>query len=81
MRSSVGARGGSPRAAGVPRRHSPAYSRIEQLIQREQCVILDGGISTELEGLDIPGFELRDDARSRAWMRNRPVPSTPARRA
>jgi S-methylmethionine-dependent homocysteine/selenocysteine methylase/SAM-dependent methyltransferase len=67
MHSSVGARGGPPRAAGFPRRQSPAYSRLEQLIQREQCVILDGGISTELEGLEIPGFELRDDAMWGTW--------------
>ena len=43
------------------------YARIEALISQEQCVILDGGTATELEGLDIPGYELRDDALWGTW--------------
>ena len=50
------------RSGGVPRHHSPAYSRIEQLLSREQCVVLDGGMATELEEIETPGYELRDDA-------------------
>jgi homocysteine S-methyltransferase len=48
-------------------RNSPAYSRVEQLLAREECVILDGGIATELEELEIPGYELRDDAMWGTW--------------
>jgi S-methylmethionine-dependent homocysteine/selenocysteine methylase/tRNA1(Val) A37 N6-methylase TrmN6 len=55
------------RAGGVPRHHSPAYSRIEQLVSREQCVVLDGGMATELEELETPGYELRDDAMWGTW--------------
>ena len=42
-------------SAGPARvQRSPAYSRLEQLIERDQCVILDGGIATELGELDDP---------------------------
>ena len=67
MFSSVGARASRPAPAGAPSRHSPAYSRIEQLLARDQCVILDGGMATELEELEIPGYELRDDAVWGTW--------------
>ena len=39
-------------------RRSPAYSCVEQLLARDQCVILDGGIATELGELEIPGDRL-----------------------
>ena len=48
-------------------REQSAYARIEELISQEQCVILDGGTATELEGLEIPGYELRDDALWGTW--------------
>ena len=48
-------------------RRSPAYARIEQLLAAERAVILDGGIATELEYLEIPGYELRDDAMWGTW--------------
>jgi S-methylmethionine-dependent homocysteine/selenocysteine methylase/SAM-dependent methyltransferase len=48
-------------------RGQSAYARIEELISQEQCVILDGGTATELEGLEIPGYELRDDALWGTW--------------
>jgi homocysteine S-methyltransferase len=57
----------TPRIATPRRRVSPAYSRVEQLIAREQCVILDGGIATELEGLDTPGYKLTDDSMWGSW--------------
>jgi len=57
----------SLRDAGLPKRHSPAYSRVAQLLSRGQCVILDGGIATELEELETPGYELRDDAMWGTW--------------
>jgi homocysteine S-methyltransferase len=56
-----------PRTAAPRRRVSPAYSRVEQLIAREQCVILDGGIATELEGLETPGYKLSDDSMWGTW--------------
>jgi homocysteine S-methyltransferase len=57
----------APRIATPRRRVSPAYSRIEQLIAREQCVVLDGGIATELEGLETPGYKLTDDSMWGSW--------------
>ena len=57
----------TPRIATPRRRVSPAYSRVEQLISREQCVILDGGIATELEGLETPGYKLSDDSMWGSW--------------
>jgi S-methylmethionine-dependent homocysteine/selenocysteine methylase/SAM-dependent methyltransferase len=48
-------------------RRSPAYERVEGLLAAERCVILDGGIATELEELEIPGYELRDDAMWGTW--------------
>jgi S-methylmethionine-dependent homocysteine/selenocysteine methylase/SAM-dependent methyltransferase len=57
---------GRRRASG-PERRTPAYARIEQLLAAQRCVILDGGIATELEHLEIPGYELRDDAMWGTW--------------
>jgi S-methylmethionine-dependent homocysteine/selenocysteine methylase/SAM-dependent methyltransferase len=51
----------------VAEQRSPAYRRVEKLIAAEQCVILDGGIATELEELEIPGYELRDEAMWGIW--------------
>ena len=50
-----------------PSQRSPAYRRLEKLIAAEECVILDGGIATELEELAIPGYELRDEAMWGIW--------------
>jgi len=44
-----------------------AYARLQRLLADQQCVILDGGIATELEELEIPGYELRDDAMWGTW--------------
>ncbi len=64
LRTRAGAAAG---AAGAPRRLSPAYSRIEHKLAREQCVVLDGGTATELEELETPGYELVDDAMWGTW--------------
>ena len=40
---------------------SPAYQRLQSLIASEQCVILDGGISTELQRTGIPGYRVNDE--------------------
>lgn len=37
-----------------------AYQRVQALIAAEQCVILDGGISTELQRTGIPGYRVND---------------------
>ena len=65
MASSVRSRGRSSLREAAHR--SPAYHRIEELLSREECVVLDGGIATELEELEIPGYELRDDAMWGIW--------------
>jgi homocysteine S-methyltransferase len=56
-----------PVANGEHPRGSSAYRRVEDLLSRQECVILDGGIATELEELEIPGYELRDDAMWGIW--------------
>lgn len=40
---------------------SDAYERIERLIARDRCVILDGGTSTELQRLGVRGYRLNDN--------------------
>ena len=65
MASSVRSRGESSLREGAHR--SSAYRRIGELLSREECVLLDGGIATELEELKIPGYELRDDAMWGIW--------------
>ena len=51
---------GSGLAAG--RERAPAYRRVEELLKAERCVILDGGIATEL-GRRLPDAERgRDEA-------------------
>jgi S-methylmethionine-dependent homocysteine/selenocysteine methylase/SAM-dependent methyltransferase len=65
MASSVRSRGGASLREAAHR--SPAYHRIEELLSREECVVLDGGIATQLEELEIPGYELRDDAMWGIW--------------
>ncbi|MGA9372985.1 MAG: homocysteine S-methyltransferase family protein, partial [Solirubrobacterales bacterium] len=57
----------APGGAGTEGHRSPAYRRVEGLLAAQECVILDGGIATELEELEIPGYELRDDAMWGIW--------------
>jgi S-methylmethionine-dependent homocysteine/selenocysteine methylase/SAM-dependent methyltransferase len=54
------------RSADRPR-ESAAYSHVERLLSAEQCVLLDGGMGTELKGLETPGYELRDDSLWGTW--------------
>jgi S-methylmethionine-dependent homocysteine/selenocysteine methylase/SAM-dependent methyltransferase len=44
----------------TPARISPAYGHIEQLLAEERCVILDGGVATELERVGPAGYRNRD---------------------
>jgi S-methylmethionine-dependent homocysteine/selenocysteine methylase/SAM-dependent methyltransferase len=37
--------------ASEARAHSPAYRRLEELLAAERCIVLDGGIATELQRL------------------------------
>ncbi len=39
---------------------SPPYTHIQQKIQREECVVLDGAIATELQALGARDFQLSD---------------------
>src|SRR4051795_9430047 len=56
---------GTERAAG--RERAPASRRLEELIAAERCVILDGGIATEL-GRRLPDAERgRDEALWGPW--------------
>jgi S-methylmethionine-dependent homocysteine/selenocysteine methylase/predicted RNA methylase len=43
-----------------PAHLSAAYQRIQHLIADEQCVILDGGVATELERVSPIGYRNRD---------------------
>src|SRR5258705_1162575 len=46
---------------------APAYRRVEELLKAERCVILDGGIATEL-GHRLPDAERgRDEALWGTW--------------
>ena len=42
-------RSDAPVAGPVDRELSPAYARVEELIAARRCVILDGGVATEIE--------------------------------
>src|SRR3954452_17476619 len=56
---------GSGLAAG--REWAPAYRLVEELLKAERCVILDGGIATEL-GRRLPDAErVRDEALLGRW--------------
>lgn len=44
----------------MPARMSTAYQRVQQLIAEDRCVILDGGVATELERVAPGGYRNRD---------------------
>src|SRR5262249_10341792 len=44
-----------------------AYRRIRHLIERDQCVILDGGIATELERRRPKGYRIADQQLWGTW--------------
>ena len=48
-------------------RRSPAYSCVEQLLARDQCVILDGGDRDRAAGAEIPATDQRDEALWGTW--------------
>src|SRR6185295_8572571 len=56
---------GSGLAAG--REQAPAYRRVEELIAAERCVILDGGIATELGRRLLDAERGRDEALWGTW--------------
>lgn len=51
----------------MDRSKSASYQRIEQLIAEEECVILDGGTSTELEKLGVREFRVSDTSLWGTW--------------
>jgi S-methylmethionine-dependent homocysteine/selenocysteine methylase/SAM-dependent methyltransferase len=51
---------GRPRSGQAPPRVSGAYGRVQQMIAEDRCVILDGGVATELERVGPPGYRNRD---------------------
>jgi len=40
--------------------YTEAYQRIQNLIAEDQCVILDGGVATELERVGLKEHHLND---------------------
>lgn len=51
---------GTPPFGSEPPRVSAAYERVRRLIAADQCVILDGGVATELERISPTGYRNRD---------------------
>ena len=40
--------------------HSAAYQRIQRLTAEDQCVILDGGVATELQRTGLREYRVSD---------------------
>ncbi len=51
----------------MPNSYSDPYQRIQQLIADHQCVILDGGIATELQQIGLKDFRLSDKQLWGTW--------------
>ena len=49
------------------KRESAAYRRIERLLAEDTCVILDGGVSTELQRASLKGYRLDDEGLWGTW--------------
>ena len=47
--------------------YTDSYKRIERLIAADQCVILDGGVATELERLGLKEFRISDKELWGSW--------------
>ena len=47
--------------------YRPAYRRIEHLLAEDTCVILDGGVSTELQRANLQGYQLDDEGLWGTW--------------
>ncbi|MCZ6680582.1 MAG: homocysteine S-methyltransferase family protein [Candidatus Poribacteria bacterium] len=48
-------------------RYSDAYQRIQRLIAADQCVILDGGVATELERTGLKDYHISDKGIWGTW--------------
>jgi S-methylmethionine-dependent homocysteine/selenocysteine methylase/SAM-dependent methyltransferase len=51
----------------MPNSYSDPYQRIQQLIADDRCVILDGGIATELQRIGLKDFRLSDKQLWGTW--------------
>lgn len=51
----------------MPNRYSDRYQRVQQLLADDRCVILDGGIATELQRLGLKDFRLSDKQLWGTW--------------
>ena len=51
----------------MPNSYSDPYQRIQQLIADHHCVILDGGIATELQQIGLKDFRLSDKQLWGTW--------------
>ncbi len=47
--------------------YSQAYQRIQQMLAEEQCVILDGGMATELERVGLKDHRISDEGLWGTW--------------
>lgn len=48
----------------MPSTHSPEYERIRKKIAKAECVILDGGVSTEIERAGVVDWRVSDQLQS-----------------
>ena len=47
--------------------HTEAYRRIQALIVEDRCVILDGGVATELERVGLKDYRISDKGLWGTW--------------
>jgi len=43
------------------------YQRIQTLLSKNRCVILDGGTATELERMALQGYRVNDNTLGGTW--------------
>ena len=51
----------------MPNQYSDAYRRIQRMIAEEECVILDGGGTTELERVGLKDYRISDKGMWGTW--------------
>ena len=51
----------------MPSTHSPEYERIRKKIAKAECVILDGGVSTEIERAGVVDWRVSDQLQWGSW--------------
>lgn len=51
----------------MPDQRSDAYQRVQHLIAGNQCVILDGGVATELERIGLRDYRISDENLWGTW--------------